>query len=102
MSQAAQPLATTMVLRLDALEKENSVQASALNKVCEALTMLRDEVAAKLTANEGTASELCSKIESVCQTLEHLEVGRAQSRQPASGFARRMMDGMTGSNGKKW
>ena len=46
--------------------------------------MLRDELAAKLTANDGTASELCSKIESVCQTLEHLEVGRAQRRLPAT------------------
>ncbi len=100
--QAAPPLLTAMAQRLDSIERGSSVQASALKKVCEALTMLRSELAAQIGDNDVTASELRSKVDSVCKTLENLEINRAQNRSPVKGFTRRLMDGMTGCNGKKW
>ena len=99
---AAQPLLTTMAQHMDSIERGSRLQGAALKKVCEAMTMLRGELAAQIGANDATAGELRSKVDSVCQKLEHLEVNRVQSRPAATGFASRLMDGMTGCNGKKW
>ena len=92
---------TIISQRLDSIEKGSFAQAATLKKACEAMTMLRGELAAQAAAHDLTTSELRSRLESVCQTLEHLETNGAQNRPLAAGFARRLMDGMTGCNGKK-
>ena len=100
--QAVQSFLAAMAQRLDSIEKGSGAQASALKKVCEALTMLRGELTAQVNANKETTSELRSNVASIYQTLENLKDYRTHYRPPATGFARRLIDGMTGCNGKKW
>jgi putative secretion ATPase (PEP-CTERM system associated) len=95
------PLSTLISQRLDLVERDSSAQSAALKKVFDTLTTLRGELAARFDANETTKAQLETRIESMCQTLEHMGVSSVQTGQSTTSFARRLMDGMTGSNGKR-
>jgi len=87
--------------RLEDLERAGEGQAAALRQIGQALASLRDELAAQGGSSESVSAELRGRVDSLSQTLEHLQINRASFR-PAKGFTRRVMDGMTGCNGKKW
>jgi general secretion pathway protein A len=95
------PLSTLITQRLELVERDSSAQSAALKKVFDALTTLRGELAARFDANDTMKAQLEKRIESMCQSLGHVGVSGAQPGQSATSFARRLMDGMTGSNGKR-
>ena len=98
----APPFFAELAKRLDSIERESALQVSILKKVCDALTMLRGEITAQMTANEAAASRLRGMVDSVGETLEHLEESQSLSHPADAGLARRLMAGITGGKGKKW
>jgi putative secretion ATPase (PEP-CTERM system associated) len=95
------PVTGSFAFGSDGLEREGEVPSAAVNELEQALVALRGELASRASCSESLIAELHGRVDALCQTVEHLQVNRAQFR-PVKGFTRRMMDGMTGCNGKKW
>ncbi|MCM0083326.1 XrtA-associated ATPase [Geomonas sp. Red32] len=87
--------------RLETIERENGEQLNVLRELCDTLSTMKDEMDSQVAGYQATARDLRSRMESVSAELRYLELCRSEVHVPAGGLARRLIDGLTGSNGKK-
>lgn len=87
--------------RLQLIEEQGRGQLSVLKEMSETLSAIRSELASQVASHQASAKELRAKVESVSSELQYLELCRSEGDSPSTGLARRLFDGLTGSNGKK-
>jgi len=100
-STAHDPLLGELSARLQSLEQQSSVQLAAVKEIAETLNLLRGAVADQSASYQTAGRELRARVDAVSSELQYLELCRSDNRQPNGGLARRLLDGITGTNGKK-